>query len=102
MAGKMALEMAKPVVFCVMTATLTLDSAGRLIIPKPIREKMHLRAGSKLRVEMVGDKLELSNEVTEVKIEKRKDGLPVIIGWEGFDAAQAVRDMREDQVERLK
>ncbi len=41
-----------------MTATLTLDSAGRLVLPKAIREKMHLQAGSKLRADLVGEKLE--------------------------------------------
>lgn len=84
-----------------MTATLTLDKAGRLVLPKPVRDKMHLRAGSRLRLDVLGDKLELTQEVPEVKIVRKKDGLPVVVGWEGFDAAKAVREMREDQVARL-
>lgn len=84
-----------------MSQTLTVDSVGRVVLPKRIRDKMHLSAGAKLRIEMVGDKLELSQEVSQVKIEQKKDGLPTIIGWDGFDAAQAVREMREEQIERL-
>ncbi len=84
-----------------MTATLVLDKAGRLVLPKPVRDLMHLRAGSKLRLEIVGDKLELTQEAAKVKIERRKDGLRVVVGWEGFDAAKAVREMRDDQVDRL-
>lgn len=84
-----------------MTSILTLDAAGRLVLPKPIREKMHLHAGSKLRLDIVGDKLELTQEAEEVQIIRKKDGLPVVVGWEGFDAAKAVREMRDDEVERL-
>ena len=40
-----------------MTATLTLDSAGRLVLPKPVRDKMHLRTGAKLRLDVVGDRM---------------------------------------------
>ena len=84
-----------------MTATLTLDKAGRLVLPKPIRDQLHLRAGSKLRLDVTGDRMELTQEVPEVKIVQKKDGLPVVVGWEGFDAAKAVREMREEQVARL-
>lgn len=83
-----------------MTATLTIDAAGRLVLPKTMRDKLHLRAGSKLRAEIVGDKIELEQETAEVKIVKRGKRR-VVVGWEGFDAARAVREMREDQVERL-
>jgi AbrB family looped-hinge helix DNA binding protein len=84
-----------------MTATVTLDKAGRFVLPKPVRDQLHLRAGSKLRLNVTGDRMELTQEVPQVKIVRKKDGLPVIVGWEGFDAAKAVREMREDQVARL-
>ena len=84
-----------------MSTTLTVDKAGRVVLPKPVRDRLHLQAGSKLRLEVVGDKLELSQEEAEVKIVRGKDGLRVVVGWEGFDAAKAVREMREDQLERL-
>ena len=84
-----------------MSATISMDKAGRLVLPKSVREQMSLHAGSKLKVEIVGDKIELSQEVPEVKIRRTKGGLPVVDGWVGFDAAKAVREMREDQVRRL-
>src|ERR1700680_3268378 len=68
-----------------MTATVMIDKAGRLVLPKPIRERMHLRAGSQLKAEIVGDKIELSQETPAAKIVRKKDGLPVVVGWKGFD-----------------
>ena len=63
-----------------MTATVTLDKAGRLVLPKPVRDQLHLRAGSKLRLDVTGDRMELTQEVPEVKIVQKKDGLPVVVG----------------------
>ena len=83
-----------------MTATLTLDKAGRVVLPKRLRDHLHLHAGSILRAEIVGDKIELVEEAPEVAIVKRGKRR-VILGWEGFDAATAVRAMREDQTSRL-
>jgi AbrB family looped-hinge helix DNA binding protein len=85
-----------------MTASVTIDKAGRLVLPKPIRERLHLRTGSQLKAEIVGDKIELSEEIPVAKIVLKKDGLPVVVGWKGFDAARAVREMREEQVEHLE
>jgi AbrB family looped-hinge helix DNA binding protein len=76
-----------------MTATVTLDIAGRFVLPKPVRYQLHLCAGSKLRLDVIGDRMELTLEEPEVKIERREK-LRVVVGWEGFtssDAASATR-----------
>jgi AbrB family looped-hinge helix DNA binding protein len=83
-----------------MSTTITLDKAGRIVLPKVIRDRLRLSPGAKLRAEVIGDKLELTQEVAEVRLAKRGKRR-VVVGWEGFDAAKAVREMREDQVERL-
>jgi AbrB family looped-hinge helix DNA binding protein len=83
-----------------MTTTLTVDKAGRVVIPKRIREQMHLREGSRLRLELRRDRLELTHEPNEVQLERR-GRRRVIVGWEGFDAAQAVQDAREEHLDRV-
>jgi AbrB family looped-hinge helix DNA binding protein len=83
-----------------MTTTLTVDKAGRVVIPKTIRERMHLQEGSRLRLELVGDRLELSHEPDEVQLQRRGKRR-VIVGWPGFDAAKAVQDAREEHLDRL-
>ena len=84
-----------------MSITLTLGKAGRIVLPKRMREELHLEPGAKLNAKIVGDCIEISQEEAVVQIVQKKDGLPVVVGWEGFDAAKAVREMREDQVARL-
>ncbi len=37
-----------------MGATVTIDSSGRLVIPRNIREQLHLRSGSRLNLEISG------------------------------------------------
>jgi len=83
-----------------MSTLITLDKAGRVVIPKAIREKMHLREGSRLRVELIGDRIALSPEADEVQIERR-GRRRVVLGWEGFDAATAVAADREERLDAL-
>ena len=42
-----------------MTATVTLDKAGRVVIPKPMRDEMHLDAGDELELLFEGESLTL-------------------------------------------
>ena len=83
-----------------MSTTISIDKAGRLILPKAIREKMHLDEHSRLSVQVVADKIELTPEANQAEIEE-VDGLPVVTGWDGFDAARAVNDAREAYEEKL-
>lgn len=38
---------------------LTMDKAGRVVIPKPLREQLHLEPGDTLEVESVGEQITL-------------------------------------------
>ena len=42
-----------------MTARLTIDKAGRVVIPKPIREELHLEAGDTLELANSGEQITL-------------------------------------------
>ncbi|HEX3747093.1 MAG TPA: AbrB/MazE/SpoVT family DNA-binding domain-containing protein [Bryobacteraceae bacterium] len=42
-----------------MTARLTIDRAGRIVIPKPLREELHLEAGDALEMESAVEQITL-------------------------------------------
>jgi AbrB family looped-hinge helix DNA binding protein len=42
-----------------MNARLTLDSAGRVVIPKGLRDELHLQPGDELDLETVGEQITL-------------------------------------------
>ena len=82
-----------------MTATITIDTAGRLVLPKAMRDRLHLSAGSKLKADLIADKIELTPEPdADVRIERRGK-LLVIVGGPSFDAVAAIKADREDRDE---
>lgn len=42
-----------------MNTRLTIDKAGRVVIPKPLREKLHLQPGDSLEMESAGEQITL-------------------------------------------
>ena len=83
-----------------MKMTITLGKAGRLVVPKPIRDRLHLREGTRLKIEAGEDAFSCTTEDEPVKIERRGKRR-VVTGWDGFDAAKAVNEAREDYLDRL-
>ena len=42
-----------------MTKTVTMDQAGRIMLPKPVREALHLRGGDHLELKSAGGRITL-------------------------------------------
>lgn len=53
----------------------TIDSAGRVVIPKQIRSDLMLNGGEEVEVVRVQDRIEISVAPREVKIEAGSHGL---------------------------
>ena len=83
-----------------MSETVTIDKAGRLIVPKKVRERLGLKSGDKLKIDVVGERIELEAQGDETKVETR-NGRRVIVGTGDVDVVKAIEATREEQVERI-
>jgi AbrB family looped-hinge helix DNA binding protein len=79
--------------------TVKIDKAGRIVLPKPVRERFHLREGSELELEERSDGLTL-RPVEQRPSMVRKNGIWVHLGKvpRGFDWDAAVDDIREERI----
>jgi AbrB family looped-hinge helix DNA binding protein len=86
-----------------MTARLTLDKAGRVVIPKRLRDELHLSSGDSLEIESHGDECIL-RPVREEATMFKKDGMWVIktgkpLTVEDVNAViESVREERHRQI----
>ena len=48
-----------PQYYAIMNTRLTIDKAGRIVIPKPLREELHLEPGDDLELESAGEEITL-------------------------------------------
>jgi AbrB family looped-hinge helix DNA binding protein len=82
--------------------TLKMDKAGRIILPKPIRDRLGLHEGSDLEIMETLEGVMLKPTQLGPSMVK-KQGLWVHTGKlpPGFDIVQAIRDDREDRIRKL-
>jgi AbrB family looped-hinge helix DNA binding protein len=74
----------------------TIDGQGRIVVPKPLRERLGLRAGQKLTIEERDGGLNLSVPAERMRIVER-DGVAVLQPDGELEqlTAEAVRGMLE-------
>ena len=79
--------------------TIKIDKAGRIVLPKPVRERFHLREGSELELEERPDGLTL-RPVEQQPSMVRKNGIWVHLGKvpRGFDWNTVVDGIREQRI----
>jgi AbrB family looped-hinge helix DNA binding protein len=80
--------------------TLKIDGSGRIILPKPLRDRLGLRAGSDLDLQETEDGFSLRPADRQPSMIK-KEGLWVHAGkLLEFDIVEATRDERENRIRR--
>ena len=86
-----------------MARQLTLDKAGRIVLPKPIRDELHLEAGDTLEVESSHDKITLRPVRSSGQL-VRKRGVWVFQSGEPLteeiveETARKIRRERDDRI----
>jgi AbrB family looped-hinge helix DNA binding protein len=87
-----------------MTADLTIDSAGRIVLPSAVRRALNLSAGSRLRLDVVAQRIELTPAPDADADGEllRRPGMRTVLKPTGqpFDAAAAIRAERDAQARR--
>lgn len=81
-----------------MNTIVEIDKAGRIVVPKKLREALHLTPGTPLKVEINGDKLVFEQDFPEPRME-RIDGLWVMAGGLRL-ATEDVNSLIDQQRER--
>jgi AbrB family looped-hinge helix DNA binding protein len=77
----------------------TLDAAGRIVVPKPLREELALAPGQPLEIRAVDGRLEIEAAPTPMRLVRRGRGLvsvptrplPVLTATEVREALERVR-----------
>ena len=85
-----------------MTADLTIDSAGRIVLPSAVRRALNLSAGSRLRLDVAAQRIELTPEPDTDAELLEVPGRRTVLRPTGksSDAAALVRAERDAQAER--
>jgi len=82
-----------------MNTTLTVDKAGRVVLPKPVRDELQLGAGDSLELESSEDQIVLRPVRGTVGLRK-KEGIWVMDIDEPLSAATVDRTIRDVRRER--
>jgi AbrB family looped-hinge helix DNA binding protein len=86
-----------------MTSQVTLDKAGRIVLPKPLRDEMRLQAGDTLEVESSSDEITLRPRRGNGQLRK-KHGIWVYRSGERLsraDVEKTVRNVREERENQI-
>src|SRR5579863_2425219 len=61
-----------PFTFTIMTTKLTIDKAGRVVIPKKVRDKLHMSAGDAFEFKSTDDQIVLKPMREEGRMFKKR------------------------------
>jgi AbrB family looped-hinge helix DNA binding protein len=83
----------------IMTATLTVDKVGRIVLPKPVRDKLQLAAGDELELESLDDRITLRPLRGTAQLRKKR-GVWVFHSGEPLSAATVEETIEQVRRER--
>ena len=87
-----------------MNQSITMDSAGRIVVPREVRRQLGLGAGSTLLLDVVAQRIELTPQPRADAELLVRAGKRTVLRASGkaFDAAAATRAERDAQARRAK
>ena len=79
----------------------SMDAAGRLVLPKPVRDRLNLGSGSQLEISELADGV-LLRPVDARPTLTREHGLVIHEGHPGAPLTGAVERLRNERLDSLK
>jgi AbrB family looped-hinge helix DNA binding protein len=61
-----------------MTKTVTIDAAGRVVVPRELRRQLGVHGPCRLEIRQVGDHIELRVASSAITSRTGDDGLPIL------------------------
>ena len=85
-----------------MSQSIVIDSAGRIVLPSEIRRRLHLVPGSRLTLDLVAQRIELTPQAQAEPEFGQTANQRTVLQATGkpFDAAAATRAERDEQGRR--
>lgn len=72
-----------------MTATVPIDDAGRLVVPRNLRRRFGLTGAGRLEIRHVGDHVELRPAPSNISSRTADDGRPILEPQEPLPSVSA-------------
>jgi AbrB family looped-hinge helix DNA binding protein len=85
-----------------MNAIVEIDKAGRIVVPKKLRDDLHLVAGTRFQIEQSGERLIFEPVFSEPQL-ILKDGMWVVSGDHvtDVDTSELIRQGYAERMERI-
>jgi len=86
----------------IMTATLTIDEAGQIVLPEALKRVFGVEPGVRLRAEVTADRIEIVKDIPVVTETTRSASGRLVLAPTGIamDVAKAVREDHDEQAIR--
>jgi len=88
-----------------MSYTISMDKAGRIVIPREVRERLGADATTKFDLDIILDRIELiprqDPSTPKARLIRKNGRLVIAATGKPFSAAEAIRLDREDRMEIL-
>lgn len=80
--------------------TVQIDQAGRLVLPKRVRDSFRLKSGDTLSIDVKGDAIELRPTKSSIRLE-RINGVLVLTGEIPIPSHDLVAESRDERLDEF-
>lgn len=83
-----------------MSLNVQMDVAGRVVLPKKVRERFRLQGGETLDLEITEDAIQLRPQRAQARLE-RVNGVLVLVGETFLPGRDLVAESREERIDQI-